>query len=52
MGSGLFTARASNSSSYVWVTRGGQVTATGLAKRSVASNPADLAEFVDRANLP
>jgi hypothetical protein len=52
MGSGLYTAKASGGSTYVYVTKGGKVTATGLAIRPVASNAGTLADFVDRADLP
>ncbi len=52
MGSGLFTAKASGGSHYVYVTKGGKITATGLAIRPVASSAANLADFVDRADLP
>ncbi len=52
VGSGLYTAKAGGGGTYVFVTKGGKVRATGLALRSVASNPATLADFVDRADLP
>ncbi|MGI9021098.1 MAG: hypothetical protein ACR2G3_10350 [Solirubrobacterales bacterium] len=51
-GPGLWTAPAGRGGRYVFVTEGRRIVATGIVLRSVASDPAKLAGYVERAELP